>query len=458
MLCSNISWYKRVISAAQKPKELKDMEDLKSSLAPHASRLPLICEVTLYENGAYIPNEALSQKIASLQRLYTDKIFILKLSGKLAPNLSILNEKILYCFGLLKKNEPVLVDLSSERMQLLSGLSDSCFLHPRIYPSLRYYIRQGDEEQAQGEIRTLLTSIKQFTGIKVVISISLQKPFPNIMPLLNMLRKDFVGLVRLIELKLERAPSLIVESVKKADERRKTEISARLNATPKKAKKADKKEKEYHPLMVDSESESEEDEVQTAALVEQEFGPMEYAALDPFELLVHLKEISGNEIDEEDFCPMSMASVLEPFLEVVGIGKFSVRPSGSCGLGACFFTVDGSIQSASASKYIDFYKFYEQMKPLLPIIKEKGIGFFTARSIKKALKAAARHKDALPDLVGYLADSSKANIVNEFVDKLQFLVIHNYMDISALDLSRRCDCTVLSLEENHLVASCSGCF
>lgn len=470
MLCSNVPWYKRILSSAQTPPSLSDLEDLKAAVAPSAQRLPLVAEVILFESGEYVSKDAIKTKVEALQKLYTasKKLFILKLSGKLAPNLATLNELILFSFGLLKRNEPVLVELSYERLKLLAGLEDSCFLHPRIYPGLKYYIRQGDEKTAEEEITALLTTLKEFAGIKVVVTLSLQSPWPNIMPLLNVLRHDFRGLVRMIEMTLERSPSVMVEGVKRVIERRKeAEAELRAASTPSKPKSEKLKKKdspeEYHPLQLPSDSDSDGDDplsstVPSAAETSNapviDFGPHEFAALDAFDLIQHIKAISGGELDEEDFVPISVSSVLEPFLELVGIGRFSIRPGSHCGLAACFFSTP-TINSASVSKHIDLMKFNERMKPLLPTIQSKGIGFFTARSIKKAIKSASKQK--LPDLVSMMADSSQAPVINEFVDKLQFLVIHNHMDVATMDMSRRCECSVVTLENNSVVASCTGC-
>lgn len=450
------------------PPSLNDLEDLKAAVAPSAQRLPLVTEIVLYENSTYTTNETIQTHVEALQKLYiaSKKLFILKLSGKLAPNLATLNEQILFAFGLLKRNEPVLVELTYERLKLLAGLNDSCFLHPRIYPSLKYYIRAGDEESARVQIKELLDILKEFAGIKVVVSLSLQLPWPDLMPLLTMLRKEYRGLVRMIEMTLERSPSAMVEGVKRVVERRQKEIDEmRAVATPVKAKEKRKKEspEEYHPLQAAGDSDSEEEDKIEEGKVSaatpspsqvMDLGPHEFTALDGFNLIQHLKAISGDEIDEEDFVPISVSSVLEPFLELVGIGRFSIRPGSHCGLAACFFSTP-SINSASVSKYIDMLKFNEKMKPLLPTIQSKGIGFFTARSIKKAIKSASKQK--LPDLVSIMADSSQAALVNDFVENLQFLVIHNHMDVASMDMSRRCECSVVTLEANSVVASCTGC-
>lgn len=441
------------------------------AVAPSVQRLPLVAEIILFENGQYVSQETITTKVEALQKLYTasKRLFVLKLSGKLAPNLATLNELILFTFGLLKRSEPVLVELSYERLKLLAGLEDSCFLHPRIYPSLKYYIRTGDEKTAETEITSLLTILKEFAGIKVVVSLSVQSPWPNLMPLLNTLRHDFRGLVRMIELTLERSPSVMVEGVKRVVERRKeAEAEMRAASTPTKPKSGKIKTKkhspkEYHPLQIPSDSDDEEESdpittqkelAATSITPSIDFGPHEFTTLDAFDLIQHIKAISGGELDEEDFVPISVSSVLEPFLELVGIGRFSIRPGSHCGLAACFFS-SATIDSASVSKYLDLMKFNERMKPLLPTIQSKGIGFFTARSIKKAIKSASKQK--LPDLVSMMADSSQAATINDFVDKLQFLVIHNHMDVATMDMSRRCECSVVTLEKNSVVASCTGC-
>lgn len=69
-----------------------------------------------------------------------------------------------------------------------------------------------------------------------------------------------------------------------------------------------------------------------------------------------------------------------------------------------------------------------------------------------------KYKDAF----GYLVDVNKAKATKEFIDNLQFIGIHNNMDIAALDRLRRCDCSSISITDsplafNQLAASCIGC-
>ncbi len=68
----------------------------------------------------------------------------------------------------------------------------------------------------------------------------------------------------------------------------------------------------------------------------------------------------------------------------------------------------------------------------------------------------------MPDIVSYFTDSSKAAATQRFIRNTQFLVVHNTMDIAALDLRRRCHCTVVTghpgtANSARLAASCAGC-
>lgn len=107
----------------------------------------------------------------------------------------------------------------------------------------------------------------------------------------------------------------------------------------------------------------------------------------------------------------------------------------------------------------------------------------------------------LPDIVSYFTDTSKAAITQKFIHKTQFIIgsdapssrhfalllcsskphttllahvapyshvrtrprtVHNTMDIAALDMRRRCNCTVATSYPSApnkvgLAASCTGC-
>lgn len=76
------------------------------------------------------------------------------------------------------------------------------------------------------------------------------------------------------------------------------------------------------------------------------------------------------------------------------------------------------------------------------------------------MDSANPNKGPLPDLYTYLTDKSKAETTHRFIQNLQFVVVHNNMDIAALDLTRRCNCamgTQSVLTDSSVASYCTGC-
>lgn len=72
------------------------------------------------------------------------------------------------------------------------------------------------------------------------------------------------------------------------------------------------------------------------------------------------------------------------------------------------------------------------------------------------------NKGELPDLYAYLTDKELAETTKKFIQNLQFVVVHNNMDLGAMDFHRRCNCTVIqsskmSSATNGFVSYCTGC-
>lgn len=69
-----------------------------------------------------------------------------------------------------------------------------------------------------------------------------------------------------------------------------------------------------------------------------------------------------------------------------------------------------------------------------------------------------------PDVVSYVAagtiDATKSATIQTFVRNLQFIIMHNKMDFSSVDLHRRCRCTNLTtspINPQQQIAMCTGC-
>jgi len=64
---------------------------------------------------------------------------------------------------------------------------------------------------------------------------------------------------------------------------------------------------------------------------EQTSGDWYENAVDLMDAIYYISHICDNTISPGDFFPVSMGTVLEPFLEILGVGKYSIRPSPHCG-------------------------------------------------------------------------------------------------------------------------------
>lgn len=370
--------------------------------------LPLVVDMVVYHDKQFMEDIEIKNYIDKVHNMYKQckKRFVLRVCGKLATDLDTLNKKIHTAYECLPERQPILVQLSFERMILLAQREDTVFLKPRVFPSVLYHVQKDFEDQCLSEITQLLDILRQFVDIRVVVSLSIENPLPNISKILEYLRKQ-CGFVKLVEFVMERSPSKIVESIQHS----KRFEGLRSNV--------------YIDVM------------------------------DPYDVIKHIADNSTmTKITKDDFFPATMAAIFEPFIDLMGLGSFSIRPSPLCAFGTCLINAEET-ESVPISQLIDFEKFYEQMKPLIPEIALKGVGFFSARSIKKILKRCAIVK--LPDILSIVRQKSKADLVNSFIQNLQYIVIHNHMDISNVDMVRRCQCASVGLDENRFISTCTGC-
>lgn len=54
-------------------------------------------------------------------------------------------------------------------------------------------------------------------------------------------------------------------------------------------------------------------------------------SLDPIELLRLIEKDTNREICAKDFYPASVGMILEPFINLLGLGNYNIRPSPFCG-------------------------------------------------------------------------------------------------------------------------------
>jgi len=156
---------------------------------------------------------------------------------------------------------------------------------------------------------------------------------------------------------------------------------------------------------------------------------------------------------------MSIAPAFEPFLNLMGYGWFYIRPSPFCGFITCLVNTDRSFISYPVSRLFDFEKLFNELKGVIPRLQDGKLGLMNAQKIRKAFQTCANtNKGPLPDLYEYLTDKSKAETTSNFIQNLQFVVVHNNMDIAALDMVRRCNCASQTTATiTNLASYCTGC-
>lgn len=105
--------------------------------------------------------------------------------------------------------------------------------------------------------------------------------------------------------------------------------------------------------------------------------------IDIFELLQHIEKSCFHSITVDDFFPLNLLTAFEPFLNMMGFGWYSMRPSSFCGYITCLVNTERSFISYPVSRLFDFQKFFTLIKPLLPRLQDGKIGLYNANKLRK---------------------------------------------------------------------------
>eukprot|EP01116_Phalansterium_solitarium_P001763 TRINITY_DN11581_c0_g1_i1.p1 TRINITY_DN11581_c0_g1~~TRINITY_DN11581_c0_g1_i1.p1 ORF type:complete len:422 (+),score=103.88 TRINITY_DN11581_c0_g1_i1:59-1324(+) len=354
LYCSDVPFFLRTLTftyeKSQEIADVADVEDLKKKLqySPKSTNLPLSLELPLWDAGEFVSDEVLTERVRYFKSLYpTNREFVVKMLGKLSLDMPGLNAKAKHVISLLPQSV-LLFETSYERLVHLCHLPDSVFTHPHIYPALKYYLRRGDEEQCKQELIELFKHLKAFSGVQLMVTLCISRPYADLTQLLNFMR-DQCGFIRLILISMERSPNDLLSSLlkkpleplpKKSFDDKLAQLS--LSPTPPRppsAKRSDRSDKKstpppprLHPAA----------RPPTAAH-SPELSHVESA--DIYELLQHVQKCSFNSSSVGDFFPLSMAAALEPFLNMMGYGHYFIRPSPFCGFITCLVNSGKSFNS-----------------------------------------------------------------------------------------------------------------
>ena len=369
-----------------------DMEDIGRQLRrtlvdprPPADNLPLSLELPLFVDDAFVSDEDIDRKLLAFVRRFPEdgrgSTFLLRLVGGLVEKdqISQLNDKILRLVALgsplSPKNQqhPILtpallnvrmmVDVTYERLVDLLLLDKSSFLKVRVLPCVRYFLSPGEEEQFILEMDYLLSLVKGISDLELVLSLSLEPPYPDTMRLLQYIKSQ-KGYIRFVLLSRERSPK---------------EILGRLNQQVMEQRNGNAAPSSSGgPTFSSSKTTP-----KLSSVVE---------TTDPYELLEALEAGTQGLLRPSDFIPMYAGQVFEPILQAFGYGSYHLNPSPFCGFVATLVTTD-KLQSIPITRLFDIEQLYAMIVPIAQKMKygkeKPSVGIMLAKQLQKALKSCA---------------------------------------------------------------------
>ncbi len=400
-----------VVPSAPQPR-VADIETLAQRLGerPTTSDAPFIVQLPLFEAGAFRDDDAIRSDVELAKTYYpANRKFVVKAMAGAALDMAELNRKALFLVSILP-DRPLLLELTYERLVVLCERDDSCFVKAGIYPAIKYFIEAGNEAQCEAELARLCDTVSQFEGIQLTVTLVAELPIESLRldGALALLRAR-PSLVRVVTLQLARSPRSIVAA------------TAPRGDAPTDAEQC-------------------------------------LEAPDPAKLLALLESATHGELRMADFVPASTGVCLEPILSVMGHGFYFLRPSPFCATAACLVNT-AEHRSVPLTRMFDVEQFWSDMLPLLPNLQDGKVGLINAKRLQKALRACLRPQVAgIDDVWPYLTSASHAASTRRFIDNLQFIVVHNHMDIAVADVVRRCQCAAVAMDQQRgFVASCTGC-
>jgi hypothetical protein len=375
---------------------------------------PLVIDVEIFRTGGteFLEDSVLLGNIIRASKsVPRNKNYILRLNGKLTREIELLNTKIRRVLQHQRSTgeNPILLELSYDRIMELSRLQDTVLLDSLVYPSIHVYIQHGNEEQDAQELERAYGILKGISNMQVVIRLVISRPLPRLDRILRDIRQNMKGFTRFVIIEVERTPKQIMTHFKSN-------------------------------------------------------GGQEESMMDPLDVLRLIETCTAGQIKISDFYPVSVGLVMEPFLNFMGMGKYNIRPSPWCGFATCLVnTSEGGLDSVPLSRLFDIDRLYSEMLPIVQQLqsKEDKVSLSVLRAIKKAVNGSMRPEMAhyIPtDLLGYAIDSDKRQLMNDTLRDLQFIIVHNLMDVASLDMVRRSRCSLCSSDgSDELVASCTKC-
>eukprot|EP00698_Gefionella_okellyi_P013133 TRINITY_DN3582_c0_g1_i1.p1 TRINITY_DN3582_c0_g1~~TRINITY_DN3582_c0_g1_i1.p1 ORF type:complete len:509 (-),score=102.28 TRINITY_DN3582_c0_g1_i1:437-1963(-) len=436
LYCSDAGFFRKVLSYSEalsaydgkRPTHALSAQYLRRMLRyqSDATNHPLMAEVSVFRSGQFASDGEIKATVNHILSIYDPSMrFVLKVCGRLCNDIAMFNEKLAFIETVLKLG-PIVVELSYDRLIALSQLQDTALLRGRFYPSVKMFVRPGDEAQCLRELQELLSALKAIEGIQVIVTLSLERPFPRLDSILQLLRSEH-GYVKFIQLSLERSPKKIIQSLAAVhghahlahDQFRSPHLlspasaandSATTTPTPVNVPVATgtadvsvdslgSPPRVTAPADVSVTGSEPETPPRAPTVAASAFelpspftsppatpnadASFELNTADPFEFMKLLERETNGEIVPDDFHPASIGIALEPFLGLLGFGNYSIRSAPFDGFGTVLLNSD-KWKSVPLSRLLNVEKLYRGLLPELPALKEaKSIGMFAGMRLKK---------------------------------------------------------------------------
>jgi len=199
--------------------------------------------------------------------------------------------------------------------------------------------------------------------------------------------------------------------------------------------------------------------------------------VDPVELLQAIEDGTKGEVAVSDFYPTSFGMMLEPFLSLLGMGDYNIRPSPFCGFGTILVNSD-QLNSVPVSRLFDMPKLFDAMIPILKDLQQQPQIKLSATTLLKSLALAASLKKAIEacmskksgsnvfgvvDLWSYLINNDpnneKSKWQREILHNAQIFIVHNQMDVGVVDGVRRSRCSMCLQHPTRasVTGACTNC-
>lgn len=394
---TNYAPWKDIWSSSTVDAALQAVAAAKQPSSGNNSR-PLVIDLPIFKQGKFISDVDLVSSITHFGSLInSEQQFVLKLSGKLANNIEVLNQKVLLADSSMPPLCSVLLELTFERMIDLSRLPDSALLQARVYPVITMFVSSGQETEAVSQLKECVECLKDLSDMVVLVSLIVDHPFPDLGAILTYLRSQS-RIVRFVSLTWERSTSQLFANVATGNS---TLVAEELPP-----------DTEGKPALV-------------------------CGTADVSELIRSFEAATG--LTESDFVSLATGVLLEPFLETLGHGTYCVRPSPFAGVATCLINTS-SLHSVPVPRILDLEKLFARLAPVF-VNGAQGFGIRQYAEVGLAVQDSVRDGYRLPDLISKIAEqgnSGKAGKVSQIMQNMQFILVQPPTDLFCVDLVSQC--------------------